>query len=89
MRWEDQEIAGRRSRELSSTKKRLLEVLDAPEKEEMTVGHLYILSSELINTSSVLIITLQLCSFVKCSMEEAPLRMRERKSSKHTVCFNN
>ena len=66
MRWEDQEMAGRRSRELSSTKKRLFEVLDAPEKEEMTVGHLYILGSELINTSEVLFITLQFLSFVKC-----------------------
>ena len=72
MRWKDQEMAGRRSRRLASTKKRPLEALDAPEKEEMTVGHLYILSSELVNTSSVLIITHQFLSFVKCSMEETP-----------------
>ena len=77
MRWEDQEIAGRRSRELSSTKKRLLEVLDAPEKEEMTVGHLYILGSELINTSSVLIITLQFHSFVKCHWRSSSQGERE------------
>ena len=64
-------MAGRRGRELSSTKKGLLEVLDAPEKEEMTVGHLYILGSELINTSEALIITLQLLSFVKCSLERS------------------
>ena len=81
-------MARRRSGELSSTKKRLIGVLDAPEKEEMTVGHLYILGSDLINTSSVLIITLQFLSFVKCHWRRAPLRVRERKSSKHTVCFN-
>ena len=58
-------MAGRRSRRLASTKRRLIGVLDAPEKEDSTVGHLYILGSELINTSSVLIITLQFLFFVK------------------------
>ena len=64
-------MAGRRSRRLASTKRRLIEVLDAPEKEEMTVGHLYILGSELINTSEVLIHYTPVLHLCKMSLERS------------------